>query len=305
MKTANKMIMSIIGLVLIAAAILKVHQILTTIIPNFAQIQTQYNGFEFLMRMLDCREFVIFHVPLEIGLGIWLICSLFRKAAWLAGIIVFAFFCFVTGYKVVHGYADCGCFGVVKINPLITLIAVDIPAVLLLAIFWPRGSKLLPPPWPSAKHFFAVAIPTFALLIGITAYLLASPPVEPEPIEKTGQLWDKLQHIDVAEKLASGMWVVLLYHNDCPNCKEAIPEYEKIAPAYKDSISFAFIEVPPYGDPSESIVSDNTTALVGKLDQSKNWMIQTPRIILLVDGQVIKTWEIKAPTMDEIFASIE
>lgn len=304
MKTANKIVMALVGLVLIGAAVLKVHQILTTVIPGFADIQAEYAGFEFIMRVMECRELMIFHVPLEMGLGIWLCCGLFRKVGWLLGILTFTFFAFVTAYKVFNGYADCGCFGVVKIDPRITLFAVDIPFVVLLLIFWPRGVKLLKP-WPSGRHFFAVAIPTFAVLIAVTVFLLAVPAVKPEPLAEVGKIWDKLEHISASEQLSEGMWVVMMYHNDCPNCVEAIPDYEVLAAEYEGSINFAFIEIPPYGKPEDSIISDDSQVLVGRMDDSKNWMIQTPRVILLVDSQVIKAWEVDAPGIDEIFGAIE
>lgn len=303
MKTANKIVMTVVGLILIVAAILKAHQILTTVIPTYQQISQQYTGFEFYMRVLECREILIFHVPLELGLGIWMISGLFRKSAWLLSIFTFIFFAIFTGYKVVNGYADCGCFGVVKIDPRITLLAVDIPAVLLLAAFWPKGTKFFKK--PNLKYFIFIAVITAAILIPSTAYLLASKPVEPEPVEQAGVLWDKLDHISQNEKLSAGMWIVLMFHHDCPDCREAIPKYQAIAPNFEGSIDFAFIEIPPYGDLTELNIDENSTVLVDRLDQSKDWIIQTPRTLLLVDGVVIKVWDAYAPDIDEVFGAIE
>ena len=304
MKKTNKIIMTLVGLLLITAAVLKAHQILTTVIPDFEEIRQKYTGFEFFMRALECREMMIFHVPLEIGLGIWMISGLFRRAGWMLAIATFIFFSFVTAYKAVNGYADCGCFGVAKIDPKITLFIVDLPSVLLLLIFRPIGTSLFKP-WPSGKHFLAVAIPTAIILPAITATLLISPAVKSEPLEQTGQMWDKLEHISASEKLSSGMWVVMLYHNDCPNCIEAVPGYKKMAAEFKDNINFAFIEVPSKKEYKYSIVSDDGPWLHDRLDESRNWMIQTPRVILLVDGQVIKVWQVKAPDINEILSASE
>ncbi len=303
MKNANKIVMAIVGTVLIVAAVLKIHQILTTVIPTFEQLRAEYTGFELFMRSLECRELMIFHVPLEMGLGIWMISGIFRKAAWLVGLITFIFFVFVTGYKAVHGYADCGCFGVVKIDPLITLFALDIPVVILLAVFRPKGYKLFQ--WPNKKYFLAVAIPSVILLVAVTAYLLAAPPVEPEPIEQAGTAWDKLPHIENSDQLKTGMWIVTLFHYNCPDCEEAIPRYMEQASNFEGAINFAFIEVPPYGDISHLPLEQDLPVFVGKLDESKDWMIQTPRVLLLVEGIVEETWDAYAPTIDEIFQAIE
>lgn len=302
MKVFSKITAVLAALLLIGAAGMKMHQILTTVIPSISEIVEQYSGFELFIRIMDARELMIFHIPLEIGLGIWLVSGIFRKAGHIAGILTFALFIFVTAYKGINGFTDCGCFGVVKLNPWFTLTAIDIPVFLLLIFSIPSDCRLFYP-LPKALHLFSVAIPSAILLIGMTAFMLNREPVKPEPMEAAGEVWDKLAHIDIADKLQQGMWVVLLYHQDCPNCKEAIPEYEKIAPDFQDSINFAFIEVPPYGN-DNSIISSDIDIPVGKLDKSKDWLIQTPRIVLLVDSIVIKAWQVDAPSIDEILDSI-
>ena len=90
--------MTIAGLVLIVASILKAHQLLTEPI-----LKTE--GF------WETWLFFVIQIPLEIGLGIWLLSGLFRKAAWLIGVISFGFFILVTAHKWMSGAATCGCFG--------------------------------------------------------------------------------------------------------------------------------------------------------------------------------------------------
>ena len=164
MKTVNRIVMTVAGAFLIVAAALKTSQLLTEPILS--------KGF------WESWAFFVFQIPLEFGLGIWLVCGLFRKAAWLLGTIAFCGFIFVTGYKAFGGAASCGCFGTVHVNPWITLLTIDIPLFVLLVIFRPKGEKLLPPPWPSAKHFFGVAIPTVVLLVTIVPVLIFNKPPE-------------------------------------------------------------------------------------------------------------------------------
>ena len=149
--------MDVAGLLFIVASVLKIHQLLTEPILS--------EGF------WESWLFFVIQIPLELGLGIWLTSRLFRKAAWLIVLLSFAGFICVTSHKVLIGAESCGCFGLVKVNPLITLIAIDIPLFLLLAIFRPKGQKLLPPPWPSLDHFLGVAVPTIILLTTITVVL--------------------------------------------------------------------------------------------------------------------------------------
>jgi len=319
MKTANKIVMTIAGAFLIVAAALKSHQLLTEPIIS--------KGF------WESWAFLVIQIPLEFGLGIWLVCGLFRKVAWLLGTIAFGGFIGVTSYLALTGASSCGCFGTVHVNPWITLCAIDIPLFALLLIFRPVGEKFLPPPWPSAKHFFGVAMPTF-IFLGIlvpvlifnkppektTTYEVVHPeqwvtvkPIKPAVLEANepnkapvSQEWPLLKSIDIADSLRQGFVAVLLYHYDCPDCGEAIPEYDKLSKEMGEegAIRFAFIAVPPYGTPEQDPVPADTKCLRGKLDTNKKWYFQTPLVVLLQDGAVVKSWEGKAPNLDDILNAL-
>lgn len=344
MKIANKIVMAVVAAFLIVAAALKAKQILTEPILT--------KGF------WESWLFLVIQIPLEFGLGIWLISGLFRKAAWLAGTLAFGGFVIITGYKAISGDASCGCFGTVHVNPWITLLTIDVPLFILLLAFRPKGEKLLPPPWPSAKHFFGVAIPTIIFLAILVPVLVFNKPPEttdkyevirPDqwttvkpvkpvklPIPDTNTVpdanvaavvtppntdankepnkaapvnvqpqneWPMLKRIDIADSLRSGIVVVLLYHFDCPGCQEAIPQYEKLNKELggnDGAIKFAFIAVPPYGDEKLNPVPKDTKCLNGKLISDKKEIMMTPFVVLLQDSAVVKAWEGKAPTLDEI-----
>ena len=316
MKTANKIIMTIAGAFLIVAATLKSHQLLTEPIIS--------KGF------WESWLFFVIQIPLEFGLGIWLVCGLFQKVAWLLGTIAYGGFICVTLYLALTGASSCGCFGKVHVNPWITLCAIDIPLFTLLLTFRPVGEKFLPPPWPSAKRFFSVAIPTFIFLgILVPVLIFNKPPEKTEKYEvvhpeqwttikpvstesnepnkaPTVQDWPLLKSIDIAHSLRKGIVVALLYHYDCPNCAEAIPQYDKISREMgsDNTIQFAFIAVPPYGTRGQEPVPADTKCLKGRLDASKKWYFQTPLVVLLLDGAVVKSWEGKAPSLEDILNAL-
>jgi thiol-disulfide isomerase/thioredoxin len=299
MKKANIIVMWIAGIVLLIASALKIHQLVTEPIIS--------KGF------WESWEFFLIQIPLELGLGIWLVCGLFRKAGWLLGLIAFGGFIGVTLYKGLTGAESCGCFGMVKVNPWITLSAIDIPIFILLAIFRPKGLKLLPPPWPKPVHFFAIAIPTFILLPAIEYILITNkPPLKTDKYEvvdtnewvtQKQNLWPMLEDIDIKQQLQSGLWVVLLYHCDCPDCAKAIPKYEEMYKSFKaneNAINFAFIEMPPYGNEKQQLVSPNSKVTRGKLNDIKKWFVQTPVVVVLHNGQALKAWQGTAPGLDEL-----
>ncbi|MFA5784963.1 MAG: MauE/DoxX family redox-associated membrane protein, partial [Phycisphaerae bacterium] len=266
MKIANRIVMTLAGLLLIVASALKAYQMLTEPIVSKG--------------LWESWEFFLVTVPLEMSLGIWLVSGLFRKAAWLFGTLSFGFFVGVTAYKALTGELSCGCFGTVSVDPWITLIALDIPLFLLLLIFYPRGEKLLPPPWPHPLHCLLIAIPG-AFIVGALIPTLAfnkapdrsdkyilikpdswqtdnakpklkqtvtttdpntepnlpaeindtptKPAVEPnEPNESDLPDWQlMLNHTDIADQLRDGVRIVLFYHYDCPDCAVAIPLYSE------------------------------------------------------------------------------
>ena len=330
MKTANRIFMGVTGLVLLFAGAMKSHHLLTEPIIS--------KGF------WESWEFFLIQIPLELGLGIWLLCGLFKKAAWLTAVLSFASFIVVTLHKGLIGAASCGCFGRVDVDPWTTLLAIDIPFFLVLLIFRPKGEKLLPPPWPLAKHFFGVAIPTFTLMAVILPVLIFNkppektdtyevikpeewtsqePPVTTQPLEEqTGEEkpnepqvseepireeWPLLKHIDIADALRSGIAVVLLYHHDCPECLEGILQYDRISrelAGSEDEMLIAFIEAPPYDPEEDNPIPPGTLCLTGRLDTNKEWLFITPLVVVTVDGSVVKFWEAEVPQLDEILETV-
>ncbi len=313
MKKANITVMAAAGTMLLVASFMKTHQMVTEPIVS--------EGF------WESWEFFLVQIPLEIGLGVWLISGLFRKGAWLGGLLAFGLFIGVTGYKWIGGAESCGCFGRVHVEPWKTLWFIDVPFFVLLLVFRPKGVKLLPPPWPSAKHFFGVAVPTLLVIGGIVPFMVLNkqvkpdyeeewtkpPPVipdsnatttvEPEPV---AEVWEWLGQIDVSESLREGIWIVLFYHSDCSDCREAIPVYEQMNDDLgggEDTMRIAFIELPPYGDPGDSPVPDDSKCLQGRFI-GEEVLVMTPFVVVTIDGAVVNVWEGKAPVLDEILEAV-
>ncbi len=171
MKMMNKVVMTLAGLMLIGASILKIQEMLNLPIPGWKE-----------KGLWESYEFFLVQIPLELSLGIWLVSGLFRKAAWLVGTLAFLGFIGVTAYKMYIGAESCGCFGQVHVKPWITLSFIDIPFFLLLALWRPgKEYKLLPPPWPNVYHAIVFAVPIFATLIFAAPAMVAFKPTQITP----------------------------------------------------------------------------------------------------------------------------
>ena len=125
-----------------------------------------------------------------------------------------------------------------------------------------------------------------------------------EPETWVGKELPILEHIDIAETLKKGTWLVLLYHYDCPDCGRVIPQYEQMArdlAGNEDFLRIAMIAVPPYG---RAPISPNTPCTLGKLAETKEWFVTTPAVALLKDGLATSAWEEEAPDFDTILKNM-
>ena len=83
-----------------------------------------------------------------------------------------------------------------------------------------------------------------------------------------------------------------------------LAKYERIArdmAGNEDFLRIALIEVPPYG---QRPISDNSPCTLGRLDETKEWFVTTPAVVLLTGGKVKSVWEEKAPDLDAILEKL-
>jgi len=314
--SASDLVLKVLGLLLLTAAVLKGHELLTVPLTN--------------KDLWSWRPFLIFQVECELALAIWLLSGLFKRLAWLAALACFSVFCCVTLYKSITGAASCGCFGTVHVNPWVTLLAIDLPAVLALGLFRPRSAlspflsflrrqEFIPGasesflrPTPSVPRFAALT-GLGLLILGITTPILALN--EPawatstyevlEPETWVGKELPILESIDMGEQLKSGNWLVVLYHYDCPDCAKAIPQYEQMARDLKGNEEFlqvALIEVPPYG---RGPISEDSPCVLGRMDVSKEWFVITPAVVLTSRCVVRAAWEGETPGLETVLQTMQ
>ncbi len=101
------------------------------------------------------------------------------------------------------------------------------------------------------------------------------------------------QHeIYLSTPLAHGRWIVMFYHASCDECRATIPIYEGLAQQQETSGQkphAAFVRVP---SGSESSVPHNlfhsNIPLHATLDSSHQWFAQTPAVVELNNGVVVR-----------------
>ncbi len=251
----------------------------------------------------------MFEVESEIAMGLWLLSGLCRRLTWATSLAYFTCFCFVTLYETLSGESSCGCFGRVEVDPRFTLM-LDVSMVAALVVFRP-GMAAAPAPSHRGVRLIAtiLATVTAGALAGIAMGSYRQPAASGgtlvetdgliilEPQKWVGQPFPLAGHIDVGRQLMSGTWIVLLYRHGCPTCSKALPVYRKMATDFAGSgRSVAFIEVPPYGEP----IRQEGPGLWGRLEDTKEWFVTTPAVIVVEDGRVVAGWQGQAPGSKEI-----
>ncbi|MCF7972765.1 MAG: hypothetical protein K9N55_03010 [Phycisphaerae bacterium] len=276
-----------LGVLLMAAALLKAHELLT--LPTANKDLWSY------------RPFLILQVECELALGLWLLSGLWKRAAWWIALLCFGLFSGITLTKALTGAASCGCFGRIQVNPWITLLAIDVPAVLLLLLFRIKKRTVSHLPFPGCQrgYMFSMGLLWVTLLGVTTVGLITHVPQKVtaafevlEPQTWTGRTLPILPHVDIADRLEQGNWLIMLFHHDCPDCAKALPEFQQMADSFagnEDTLQLALVEVPPLGYDTHDTAESNR--LLGRMDETKKWLVVTPAVLLLTDGRVRLAWE--------------
>lgn len=243
--------------------------------------------------LLDSRWLLMATVECELLFGLWLLADVWAKPTWAAVLACFGLFTCVSLCKALSGYASCGCFGRVVVNPWYT-------SGLDLAVM----ASLLR--WRPKESFFttqrAAAVVVLWLLVGIPAAFAMGSYTDTtvseageivgdghiivlKPETWNGKRFPLLSHIDIGGKLSDGLWLVLLHRHNCSACQEAASEYELLAKDFSEKPGcpkIALVECPPFAPNAET----GGPLLRGRMDDGHEWHLSSPTGLLIDNGRV-------------------
>jgi hypothetical protein len=260
--------------------------------------------------ILDARLLLMVTVEFELFFGLWLLANILAKPTWAATLTCFGLFTCVSFCKALAGYATCGCFGRVAVNPWYTG-TLDVAVVLSLLRWRPSTVSPLPPGEgkgegngpavpPSLRAtavlvtWLAIGLPAAYAMGNYTGTTLSDAGqvigngkvVVLEPEKWIGKRFPLLDYIDVGDKLKEGKWLVVLYHHDCPKCMEIIRHLRQIRRECGIQ-QIALIAMPPYDNARPKLALPFGLCMVGRLNYTKEWFATTPLMIVL-DGAMMK-----------------
>jgi hypothetical protein len=277
---------------LLIAATLKMYQLFTD--PGLGVI----HGSRWLQTAL---------VEYELLLAIWLLSDVGLQWGRRIALVTFLGFGCYAFFLGISGASSCGCFGKVPVNPWWTF-GLDAALVILLFVWKPRRVRDDFKPASGYVQFTArvflvvaalfavVGIPVFSFAVrspgsdlSIESALANSRFVLLEPENWIGKPFPLTDFIDISERerLSRGSWIVVFYRHDCPKCQQALPRYKRLAEeliSANEDTHIALIEIPPYGP---AMLSTNQLCRLGRLNDSKEWIITTPAEVRVTNGRVI------------------
>jgi hypothetical protein len=234
----------------------------------------------------------------EEALGIFLVAGLYRRSLWFVTIGVFSLFAIVTAFEAISGEDSCNCFGAVNVRPIYTMFLDLVAVAALLCMSCPSREETV----KSGARRWAVAGAVALLWVStITVIWITKPAMAAgaafgkpgdsiilEPSQWVGQTFSLTKHIDIGSSLGRGRWVVLLVRHDCRHCAGAVQQCLASVSARQDQPRLAVIEMAPYSDTDDPAFWDLPKSVAsGRLDQTRDWVVTTPVVIVIQDGMVI------------------
>lgn len=237
MQRFSQAVPMLVGLLLLAAAVLKADGLLVE--------EALHDG------LLGNRWLISAAVVGELILAAWLLSGVFARRCHHVTLSIFGLFAMVALAKGVTGQASCGCFGRFEVNPWWTLV-LDLGVIGSLwaslrtvrpvenaapasasAAMHSHGRMPLARPILATALSLLVAVPTTTRMLGTQSasmdadgVIVASGDlVILEPEKWIGKPLPIAAHIDIGRQLTSGRWTLVFYHHDCPKCQEVMPQY--------------------------------------------------------------------------------
>ncbi len=184
------------------------------------------------------------------------------------------------------GQDSCHCFGNFKVRPICT---VFLDAIILAFLFCCRKVRLIRNEF-SIKKALLIGLLWIAVMLPVL-FIFAS--VERENLSQLGTVYTgidghktiQLKPDDWPEgecpllewvlpeeeldQLTTGDWTVVVYHADCPDCREVLVNLKE-----RGAANVVCVEIPPYGE--KNIVPEGFVHL--RLPDTVTWMVKTPLV---------------------------
>jgi hypothetical protein len=293
-RMLSQLVIGAIGLLLVAAALLKA--------ASPYEVATLRQAYE-LPRWL-----IVAGTLMEVSVGSALLVGVKTRPIWLTAVALFGAFSVFSLYRVLMGYESCGCFGPIKVHPLLTF-NLDVAAIAGLAALRGHFASSV---GGSGSRLGRWAISCLVLAALTGAFMqkarstLAQGEIEDgrdgsvvilEPETWIGQQFTLRRHFSPQVDATNDDWIVVLFHHDCPKCQEVLPRYETLATdlnGQRVRAQVLLVEVPPYGPSAPPGVARHV-----RLSNRTDWFVQAP-VEIIVKNEIVQSASLDLPSIAHI-----
>ncbi|NNM85658.1 MAG: hypothetical protein HKL96_07880 [Phycisphaerales bacterium] len=257
------------------------------------------SGYALIVSGLAVASFVeLLRVIAELILGLWLISGFEHRTTWWLATLTFLAFSGYSALRFFAGKATCGCFGLVHVPPLYTLV---MDLVIVAGLVYVKPALNSATKASRARPILATLLTVALTSLGGWAIYYFRPAtlhssgkitgghgvVHFEPAAWAGKSLPITPWLHAGKLLNHGHWLLVFYHHNCQVCIHAIAGVEKrLSPQQLRHL--VLIELAPFGPLPVHLLPKPVRHL--RLGQNRMWHCAiTPLLVDVHDGVVQQT----------------
>ena len=245
-------------------------------------------------------------VQLELFIGVMLLAGCYKWFVMPATCVLFSVFAAFSLFRAVAGFESCGCFGALRVSPWFTL-ALDLCLVCATWLatkhtYSKRTSEPADGRWKLAVvAYLALGATVAALSLWMQPTTLKAGSslsatgdvVILKPSEWIGQEFPLIPFMSPQINMNEGIWTVLMYHHDCPQCRDALPKYIALAEHMRAAADgVLLLELPPYAtNPPDAGAAEHA-----RLSADREWFVEAP-VEIITAGGLVKAASVELPSI--------
>jgi uncharacterized membrane protein YphA (DoxX/SURF4 family) len=303
---AARLMEILVGGVLLVAGLIKAYEMLDSV--------KQILSYNIITQPTLVTIAVWLLVVVECALGAALVVGYLRKYVVASTAALFAvFLTFISWSWYTGSTANCGCFGSkFQHSPKEAFIFDAILLGFLIAtqiLAWKKMKESI----SNQSWKLIIVIATVVLGLGVSTYASFSPKQSSDPVLRLQvtepNLFENIAISDLDNiDIRKGTQIVVLMDTGCDHCQANVPNFNQI---FDDSANLAPLAAvcPNRADEVKGFQKKfNSKFPIGRISDTDFFKLlekgDTPRVFLLKDSKVLKIWDAKSPTIDELKAAL-
>lgn len=300
---STRVMETIIGFVLIIAGFIKAYEMLDSVRQVLSyNIITNHTLITILVWLL---------VVVECGLGTALVLGSLRSYVVPATFLLFGIFLAFVGWSWATGAtANCGCFGSkLQHSPKEAFIfdaMLIIPLAITEFLSWKKFTEC------NKTWKLGVIATSMVLGLGVATYASFSPKQSSDPVIRlqvtSPSPFKDIKISDLTIEVEKGLQLIVVMDTGCDHCQANVPLFNQL---FDKSSTLAPLNAICSNKPDE--IKDfqkkfSTKFPIGRIADTDFFKLlekgDTPRVFLLRDGKVLKIWDGRSPTEEEVKAAL-